>query len=721
MWDSMESIWQTANEDKIFCNTYVIPIPYADLNHDGSVAKWHHEINLFPKNVPVLDYKKINLKKLKPDVIFFHNPYDNYNRVTSIDSNFYSANLKKLTKYLIYVPYYATTGLMSESQSYMPSYDNADYIMIQSEAMRSFFAPTIPNEKFLPFGSPKFDRAIQMCKKAPKIPEKWQEKIEGKKVYFYNTSLGGLLHDTEKFLQKMKYVFKTFDGRDDCCLLWRPHPLIDATLSSMRSEAQKNYNELKKFFIDHEIGIYDETPDIDKSIAISDVYIGDTKTSVTSLFGVAGKPTFFLNNNINRPPKENDWRGKTLMNFQPESKDWMITQGNKLYHAPNHDFNYKYYCDLSDYASGNYYKHVLEIEDKVYVFPFYAQDILIIKDKKIEKKIPLKKFANERHLNLFSEVIKIEDDIFIIPNHYPEIICYNIKTDEIKYIGGIRNFFLQPTNFDIWRKSFGVWKENLLLASPNTRAILLLNLKNYSMQRIDLPTNQPTKSGFISMIQDEENFYLMPYEEKTITCLNMKNKSIRDYANYPEGFQCYQMPRGKLSNSRPFIGAICDEEEILLIPYWANMFVRMNKKTGRMTEWKTPFEVENKIRNGYFNYIRKFILNSSQDKKEIYIENCAERQWYKFKTETKEFEKINMQFDIEELKEHANGFEKQSEWNPYGCFEGALSSLEQLLNDELPGKKFDKEIQLKAYEKFNASPNGNSGEKIYKFIKEKMS
>ena len=67
-------------------------VTYADLKKDGTVAKWNCEINLFPKNVPVLDFKKINLKKLKPDVIFFHNPYDvicilNFISVVLIDVN----------------------------------------------------------------------------------------------------------------------------------------------------------------------------------------------------------------------------------------------------------------------------------------------------------------------------------------------------------------------------------------------------------------------------------------------------------------------------------------------------------------------------------------------------------------------------------------------------------------------------------------------------------
>ena len=79
MWDSL---WLAAQKDKDHCNTYVIPIPYADRNPNQTAATWHNEADLFPEYVPVLDCKKINLEELHPDVIFIHNPYDNCNSVT---------------------------------------------------------------------------------------------------------------------------------------------------------------------------------------------------------------------------------------------------------------------------------------------------------------------------------------------------------------------------------------------------------------------------------------------------------------------------------------------------------------------------------------------------------------------------------------------------------------------------------------------------------------
>ena len=82
MWDSLESVWRAAYEDRENCLAYVIPIPYCDRNPDGTAKEWHCERDLFPKDVPTLDWQEVDLKAMHPDVIFYHYPYDNCNHLT---------------------------------------------------------------------------------------------------------------------------------------------------------------------------------------------------------------------------------------------------------------------------------------------------------------------------------------------------------------------------------------------------------------------------------------------------------------------------------------------------------------------------------------------------------------------------------------------------------------------------------------------------------------
>ena len=201
MWDSLESVWMAADQDPN-CDAYVIPIPYYDKNRDGSYGAEHYEGDQYPDYVPVTHYNNYDFKSRRPDMIFIHNPYDQFNNVTSVHPFFYSKNLKQYTDCLVYIPYYCTAGGMSAAQGYVPSYYYVDYIVIQAEKYRKFFDPDLPKDKLLPLGSPKFDKVIRLCNNPPEPLAEWKEKMAGKKVCFYNTSISGMLANTEVFLKK---------------------------------------------------------------------------------------------------------------------------------------------------------------------------------------------------------------------------------------------------------------------------------------------------------------------------------------------------------------------------------------------------------------------------------------------------------------------------------------------------------------------------------------
>lgn len=201
--------------------------------------------------------------------------------------------------------------------------------------------------------------------------------MKGKKIYFYNTSISGMLLNTENFLRKMQYVFQCFEKRNDVCLLWRPHPLLETTFRSMRPQYLPVFTTLKKIFIEMNSGIFDDTPDITDSIALSDAYIGDAGTSVTSLFGMAGKPVFILNNRIHSEPVEDSWLGEIDMTFNFLEEDrFVITRDNRLYISESHKYDYKFFCSLSENDYGNNYTVLYEIDGKKYACPTNAQDIL---------------------------------------------------------------------------------------------------------------------------------------------------------------------------------------------------------------------------------------------------------------------------------------------------------------------------------------------------------
>ena len=322
MWDSLESVWKAADEDPD-CDAYVVPIPYYDKRPDGSFGKMHYEGDEYPKNVPITSYKMYDFEKRKPDMIYIHNPYDNINLVTSVPTRFFSDNLKKYTDKLVYIPYFILSEIKPDEDERIegmkhfcttPGVFNADKVVVQSEDMKRVYMKVLMeatndhseaarkywDNKILGLGSPKIDKVLSTKKEDFEVPQEWLKVIEKpdgsrKKIIFYNTSVGALLQQSEKMLQKMESVFEVFkENQEEIALLWRPHPLIKATVESMRPQLWIAYDRLVTKYREEGWGIYDDSSDIDRAIALSDAYYGDG-SSVVQMYQQTGKPIMMQN------------------------------------------------------------------------------------------------------------------------------------------------------------------------------------------------------------------------------------------------------------------------------------------------------------------------------------------------------------------------------------------------------------------------------------------
>lgn len=730
MWDSMESVWKAAEQDPD-CDAYVVPIPYYDRDQNGRASVFHYEGGLMPSDVPVTHYGAYCLKERRPDVIYIHNPYDYANYVTSVAPEFYSSELKKCTDCLVYIPYYSTTGGMSEGQASCPAYYNADYIMIQAEKFRKFFDPAIPEEKLIPIGSPKFDRTLQMCANPLSPPDGWKEKMKGKKVYFYNTSINGMLGNTEQFLKKMRYVFQCFEGREDSCLLWRPHPLLESTFQSMRKIYKPQYDALKEEFIRKGIGIYDDTPDISSTIALCDAYIGDSATSVTSLFGMAGKPLFLLDNSIHGIPEEGDWRG-AVIHGSPAIvyrmregalclEQWMMTQGNKLYRFSEEEGTFRYFCDLSKYAYGNYYGGIVFMHGKAYMYPINAQDILIIGENGVKRQIELESFVEKT--GAFYSVAGVGNYLFFIPDQYPFLVRYDTEKEEVSYFDIDKSVFIGMANGEHRCGAVGVKGDKLYLASPVDHHILEFDAETGRQRCMALHTEN--SGGYMGMVSlpNDKNIWLLPYSGTAITRWNPRTEEIQEYLISLEGFVCHHVVYGHECMDRPFSNAVFYKDDVYLSPCWGNKYVRLNKNTGEVTEWIPPVSESEGGKNGYFNVWANGYLGCIMKKTEIesyYLFSFHDRKLYKVDFKTDECQEIEIRFDLTELYEHEPGFQEQSQWVQYACLENAFNSLPDFLNGNVTGNGFDKERQLTAYHQVSANTDGTCGEKIHQFVRQKL-
>ena len=319
MWDSLESVWKEMDADPDV-TAMVIPIPYYDRDSEGRLFQLHYEGTMLPADVPVEFYSKYNLEAMHPDAIYIHNPYDEANYVTSVAPEYYSSELKDYTEELVYIPYFILGDIDPTNKEAVegvehfitvPAVINAHRVIVQSEDWRKVYIDVMTKyagnntrsyweKKIEGSGSPKLERVKNLTAQDYQIPEDWNGLIERsdgekKKIVLYNTSVGALLKDSDGMIEKIQRVFETFkEDRDDVALLWRPHPLMEATLTSMRPALWQQYKSIVDKYRTEGWGIYDDTPELDRAIAISDAYYGDW-SSVVWLYKETGKPIMIQN------------------------------------------------------------------------------------------------------------------------------------------------------------------------------------------------------------------------------------------------------------------------------------------------------------------------------------------------------------------------------------------------------------------------------------------
>lgn len=712
MWDSLESVWKAADEDAD-CDAYVIPIPYYDRTLDRGFRDMHYEGDQYPDYVPITKYDEFDFEGHRPDMIYIHNPYDSYNLVTSVHPFFYTDNLKKFTDCLVYIPYYITAGGMNKAQDFIPPYMNIDYFVIQSPKIREYFDECIPDEKFLPFGSPKADRVIWKCQNPPTPPKEWQEKMAGRKVFFYNTSITGMLENTEDFVNKMQYVFDCFEERDDVCILWRPHPLLEATFQSLRPEYLSEFQKIQRQYIEEGIGIFDASVDIEDSIALSDAYIGDAGTSVTALFGVAGKPVFVLDNKILSKSDENSWREKVNFRFTYLAQNrFLITQNNELYVSKEEEYDYHYCCDLSDSLNGGEYCVIWQIAEKKYACPASVQNILRIGDEGIEKKICLKEEPVTGQP--FIDAWKYDRFLVLLPLNYPAIVCFDTVSEELKYFEDNVCVFVKDKDGQKISGGSLVYHGSLYIASPVDNVVCRVDLESGETQIITIPVK--SRCGCSGLVEYMDQIWMLPYEGKTIVRWDPQTGEIREYMEVPEGFACIKPKLNQECEELPFNSMAFYEDFVYLTPWRANMYLRLNIHTGKFEKWTPPFAKveENKVTKSCF-----LQTHPENEKGWIKMFSNVNKKLYHIKLKTNECKELEIKFNMNDIYTHAHvqGFGKHSETLKYACAENIFNSLDRFIDERTMGSPFDKEKQLQAYGEVVVNNDGSCGRKTYEYIR----
>lgn len=599
MWDSLESIWRAAEEDGD-TDAYVIPIPYYDKRPDGSFGEMHYEGGQYPEYVPVVWYEDYDFEKRRPDMTFIHNPYDECNYVTSVAPFFYSSNLKKITERLVYIPYFVLGEIEPENRQALeelkkfclvPGVFYADQVIVQSEKMRQAYINVLMEftagqngyerayweKKILGLGSPKIDKILATGKEKLTIPEDWMKVIRRpdgsfKRIILYNTSVTALLNHSEQYLVKMRDVFRVFyERRDTAALLWRPHPLIRATIASMRPELWEAYEAIVTQYKSEGWGIYDDTADLDRAVALSDAYYGD-ESSVVRLYQETGKPVMIQN--VYSLPENN--YSMAMDNIVEYEGEWwfLALKDNGLYRM-NKDtyeatlvkripYNAEYSGDHPQYGKIHIYKR------KIFAIPMLGDVIAVYDmDRNEIHYIKYGKSAPSRG-TVFAEKIEYRNKLYLIPCGYDSIVSVDLETEKVRNISMEEETIVKNKieTFYAWGSVF-----------QNENKIFFTKILDDQIVCFNLDSEETTiyecellKDGGAGICGNEKYIWIVPRKTGQILRWDREKRKLEIFNQFPDGYQA-----GDWSFHKIWL-----DDKLYLLPRDANMCIEMNLENGNM-------------------------------------------------------------------------------------------------------------------------------------------
>lgn len=618
MWDSLESVWKAADEDEN-CDAYVIPIPYYDKNPDGSFREMHYEGDQYPAYVPITKYDEYDMGERRPDMIFIHNPYDECNYVTSVHPFFYSKNLKKFTENLVYIPYFILGEIKPENQAAVdsmshfctvPGVFNANKVIVQSEDMRQVYINVLLKEtgstevlrqywenKILGLGSPKVDMVLNTRKEDLFIPEEWLriiKKSDGswKKIIFYNTTVAALLKNSEQMLIKIESVFVTFkENKDEVALLWRPHPLVESTLISMRPQLWEQYKIIRDRYISEAWGIYDDTADMDRAIAVCDAYYGDS-SSLVQLCRKIGKPVMLQNVFVHNVKDDS----ALLI-----AEDCIQIDGKLLFVA--RDVNVIFSLDLKngeiklmdsipeeDFFSNRLSAKIVRWKQQLLFVPFNAKKIWIYHQDTREWNGLLLKLVDNKDIPLkMFQAIPYQNKIFLVGSNYPAIVCVDMETEMLTYFDRVYDC-LEDRRKDLGdcyvRCDYVQINDCFYMASALANKVLKFDMSNcqYLWAEVGNDTNR-----YSGIVWDGSNFWLAPRQNTAI----VKWDGEREVAEYP-------LPSGFEKECIHFLGAVYDGIQIIMPGMEGSKTIRFTEKYAEIpTVWSEQYSFYKRINDNY--------------------------------------------------------------------------------------------------------------------------
>ena len=312
--DALESIYLAAKKDPN-CDAFWIPIPYSPKNPDKSLGEQELEgLGYYDERFEITNYKEYDIEARRPDAIFTFNTYDKTSFMMQTPDEYFCETLRGQTDMLIYMPYFIFNDAPvdmgpEEIVKWFNEIHDRDFVKDNTRAaslhchkaflpstnlanmFKGGFDTVIPkhkkypgdtNEKFIALGSPKIEKVLGATKENYPLPKELADKVEGKKVILVNMSVspvnsGGI------FLKKLSDLVDYFLYAEKTVLWWRPHPLLEASMSVINPDALDILKRATNLIKTSDSMIYDDSVSYHQALAWADAFYGDLGTLMYSV------------------------------------------------------------------------------------------------------------------------------------------------------------------------------------------------------------------------------------------------------------------------------------------------------------------------------------------------------------------------------------------------------------------------------------------------------
>ena len=296
-WDSMASVYYSMKRrSDCIVDVVLQPVFRTHTLEDGTIKEEIvYNDYLTDMGISYIPYNEYDMKTELPDITFMSQPYE-----SCTYPMFWPENISKYSR-LVYLPYFTAINFNDYTTAFNSFFNlnTQKYswrIPCQSEKMKDYYKANASHrgKNVIVTGLPKWDYPMSLNKDNTPIPEAWYSKLNGKKVFLWNTHFSLSTCGSQVLGEKSAEFIKYFIKNPDIALIWRPHPMLETVIKTYYSEEEWNYYVKLKRIVEKSSNIVIDTNDsYAASFVWSDALISDFST-LADQYIFMNKPVLIL-------------------------------------------------------------------------------------------------------------------------------------------------------------------------------------------------------------------------------------------------------------------------------------------------------------------------------------------------------------------------------------------------------------------------------------------